>query len=121
MLKECSVDVNKDCIFQQLVNKTFEILHVLPKNIDDDSPIGQSFKQIYGSLKGLINPIAAIRNAYGTGHGKDIHFQALDSRHAKLFVGISCTVTEFLWKTHKNADITMNSSLNSWLASFAGQ
>lgn len=94
---------------------------MLPKNIDDDSPIGQSFKQIYGSLKGLINPIAAIRNAYGTGHGKDIHFQALDSRHAKLFVGISCTVTEFLWKTHKNADITMNSSLNSWLASFAGQ
>lgn len=95
ILKECSVDVTKDWTFQQLINKTFETLHLLPKDIDDNSPIGQSFKQIYGSLKGLTNPIAAIRNVYGTGHGKDIHFQALDSRHAKLLAGISCSVTEF--------------------------
>lgn len=100
ILNECSVDINKDWTFQQLVNKTFEALHLLPKYIDKESPIGESFRQIYGSLKGLINPIAAIRNAYGTGHGKDIHFQALDSRLAKLLVGISCTVTEFLWNTH---------------------
>lgn len=100
ILNECSVDINKDWTFQQLVNKTFEALHLLPKYIDKESLIGESFRQIYGSLKGLINPIAAIRNAYGTGHGKDIHFQALDSRLAKLLVGISCTVTEFLWNTH---------------------
>lgn len=100
ILNECSADFNKSWTFQQIVNKTFEALHLLPKYIDKESPIGESFRQIYGSLKGLINPIAAIRNAYGTGHGKDIHFQALDPRHARLLVGISCTVAEFLWNTH---------------------
>lgn len=100
ILKECSVVVMKDWKFQQIVNKTFEELHLLPKDVDVNSPMVASFKQVYGSLKGLINPLAAIRNAYGSGHGKDIHFTDLDSRHAKLLVGISCSLTEFLWETH---------------------
>jgi hypothetical protein len=100
ILKECSVVVMKEWKFQQIVNKAFEELHLLPKDIDVNSPMAASFKQVYGSLKGLINPLAAIRNAYGSGHGKDIHFTELDSRHAKLLVGISCSLTEFLWETH---------------------
>lgn len=100
ILNECSIDMNKDWTFQQLVNKTFEVLHLLPKNIDRESPLGQIFRQMFGSLKGLINPIAAIRNTYGTGHGKGIHFKGLDATHAKLIVGICCTVTQFLWDTH---------------------
>lgn len=67
ILNECSVDMNKDWTFQQLVNNTFEVLRLLPENIDRESLLGQIFKQMYGSLKGQINPIVAIRNTYGTG------------------------------------------------------
>lgn len=100
ILKECLVDVMKEWKFQQIVNKTFDVLHLLPKDVDETSPMCASFKQLYGSLKGLVNPIASIRNAYGDGHGKEICFKELDSRHARLLVEISCAVTEFLWKTH---------------------
>ena len=93
--------VNKDWTFQQLVNKTFDVLAVLPKEVDETSPIAGSLKQIYGSLKGIVNPIAEIRNAYGTGHGRTADFTGLDSRHAKLLVGMCATLVQFLWSTHE--------------------
>lgn len=92
--------VNKDWSFQQLVNKTFDVLAVLPKEVDEKSPIAGSLKQIYGSLKGMVIPIAEIRNAYGTGHGRTADFVGIDSRHAKLLVGMSVTLVQFLWMTH---------------------
>lgn len=49
--------INKDWTFQQLVNKTFDVLDVLPKEVDEKSPIAGSLKQIYGSLKGIVNPM----------------------------------------------------------------
>lgn len=93
--------VNKDWTFQQLVNKTFDMLAVLPKEVGENSPIAPSLKQIYGSLKGIVNPLAEIRNAYGTGHGRTADFTGLDSRHAKLLVGMSATLVQFLWSTHE--------------------
>ena len=94
--------IDKDWSFQQLVNKTFDVLVVLPKNVDAKSPIAGSLKQIYGSLKGIVTPIAEIRNAFGTGHGRVADFEGLDTKHAKLLVGMSITLVQFLWATHTN-------------------
>ena len=63
--------------------------------------MANSLKQIYGSLKGIVNPLAEIRNAYGTGHGKTADFVGLDSIHAKLLVGMSITLVQFLWSIHE--------------------
>lgn len=93
--------IDKDWTFQQLVGRVFKVLDVMPNEVDDNSPIASSLKQIYGSLKGIVAPIAEIRNTYGTGHGRPVDFKGLDSRHAKLLVGMSVTLVQFLWATHE--------------------
>lgn len=97
--------INKDLTFQQLVNQVFKVLDVMPNEVDDNNPIASSLKQIYGSLKGIVAPMAEVRNAFGTGHGKTADFIGLDSRHAKLMVGMSVTLVQFLWSTHEETSI----------------
>jgi|GEM_PF-140395 len=101
ILKERNLIIEKDWSFQQLVSKVFELLDVMPKYVDKTCTVANSLKQIYGSLKGIVNPLAEIRNAYGTGHGKTADFVGLDSIHAKLLVGMSITLVQFLWSIHE--------------------
>ena len=49
------------------------------------------------SLKGIASQIAIIRNAYGSGHGKSASYKGLQERHAKLAIGSSVTLVNFLW------------------------
>lgn len=99
ILKDHDIAINENWTFQQLVSKTFDILDVLPAKVDIKCPIAGSLKRIYGSLKGIVTPIAEIRNEYGTGHGRTADFEGLDARHAKLLVGMSATLVQFLWDT----------------------
>lgn len=101
ILKIREIDINLDWKFHQLVGHVLDELDVMPKKVDDKSHIAKSLKQIYGSLKGIVVPIAEIRNEYGTGHGRPADFEGLDSRHAKLLVGMSITLVQFLWSTHE--------------------
>lgn len=101
ILEGLSVPIDKDWTFQQLVSKVFDRLDIMPKSIDPSSPASDSLRRIYGSLKGMISPLVEIRNAFGTGHGRTADFQGLDSRHAKLLVGMSATLVEFLWDTYQ--------------------
>lgn len=104
ILKERNVQIEDKWSFQQLVSKCLDELDILPAKVDVSSPIVGSLKKIYGSLKGIVAPIAEIRNEYGTGHGKTADFIGLDSVHAKLLVGMSSTLVQFLWESHKNRD-----------------
>ena len=104
ILKERNVQIENKWSFQQLVSKCLEELDILPAKVEVSSPIVGSLKKIYGSLKGIVAPIAEIRNEYGTGHGKTADFIGLDSVHAKLLVGMSSTLVQFLWESHKNRD-----------------
>lgn len=104
ILKERNVQIEDKWSFQQLVSKCLEELDILPAKVEVSSPIVGSLKKIYGSLKGIVAPIAEIRNEYGTGHGKTADFIELDSVHAKLLVGMSSTLVQFLWESHKNRD-----------------
>lgn len=101
ILKKRRIYFDPDWNFYQLVSHVFEELDVMPNEVDDESSIAKSLKQIYGSLKGIVSPIAEIRNEYGTGHGRTADFEGIDSRHAKLLVGMSATLVQFLWATHE--------------------
>jgi len=85
----------------------------MPREVDSNSPIAGSLKQIYGNLKGIVAPIAELRNAYGTGHGRVADFKGIDSRHAKLMVGMCVTLVQFLWNTHEEKPVSeaANSSM----------
>ena len=101
ILKIRRIGIDPDWKFHQLVGHVLEKLDVMPNEVDEKSPIAKSLKQIYGSLKGIVAPIAEIRNEYGTGHGRTADFEGIDSRHAKLLVGMSITLVQFLWETHE--------------------
>ncbi len=91
---------NKDWKLNNLVDETMKLLEITPKHIPDTSKEANAIKAILGSLKGIATNIAIIRNAYGTGHGKSISYKGLEERHAKLAVGSSITLVNFLWDSH---------------------
>jgi hypothetical protein len=42
-----------------------------------------------------------LRNAFGTGHGKDAAHRGLDTHHARLIVHVATTVGVFLYEAHE--------------------
>lgn len=111
ILNERGIPYDKDWTFVKLVYTTFNVLKVTPEDIDESSPIANQLKQIFGSLKGVIAPIAEIRNAYGTGHGREASFEGLEPRHACLLVGASITVAQFLWMSHEAQECSDSKAL----------
>lgn len=88
---------NKDWKLHNLVDETMKLLKITPNHISDTAKEARAIKAILGSLKGIASNIAIVRNAYGTGHGKTNSYRGLESRHAKLAVGSSITLVNFLW------------------------
>lgn len=52
-------------------------------------------------MKNIAQNIATIRNAYGSGHGRSASYKGLEERHAKLAVGSSLTLVNFLWDSYE--------------------
>ena len=97
ILEKKGVVANKDWKLNPLVDKAMELLEITPKHIPETAKEAASIKAILGSLKGIATHIAIIRNAYGSGHGKSASYKGLQERHAKLAIGSSITLVNFLW------------------------
>lgn len=105
ILKDHNVEVDKDWNIDRLSKETFEHIHIMPKDVSDSIPEADILKQLYGNLRASVKHIAEIRNHYGTGHGRDVSFQGLETRHAHLIVGMSVTLVNFLWESHERSMI----------------
>lgn len=92
---EIKWDINK------LTGETLKLLHLMPSNIPDTAKAAVEIKAILGNLRAISNNLAALRNPYGSGHGKSANYKGLSERHAKLAVGCSITLVSFLWDTFK--------------------
>ena len=97
ILERNGIPPNKDWKLNQLVDETMKLLEITPKHIPDTAKEATAIKAILGSLKGIASQIAIIRNAYGSGHGKSASYKGLQERHAKLAIGSSVTLVNFLW------------------------
>ncbi|MCI2082211.1 MAG: abortive infection family protein [Bacteroidales bacterium] len=85
----------------KLVDETVKLLKVTPNDIPDDIPEATAMKAILGNLKAIAINVATLRNAYGSGHGKSASYKGLEERHAKLAVGSSVTLVNFLWDSYE--------------------
>lgn len=81
----------------KLVDKVVDKLSLSPDNIKDSQKAASTIKQILGNLRAIGTGIAELRNPYGSGHGKSATYKGLQERHAKLAVGSSLTLVNFLW------------------------
>jgi len=91
--KEGTVDLDSLDI-NALIKKVKEELNLESKH--------QAVKQIIGSLSGVAIGIAQLRNAKGTGHGKDaIKFREPSVIEARLAVDSAITLLHFFWDLNK--------------------
>lgn len=100
ILEKEGITLDKDWKLNNLVDETMKLLEITPKHVPDSAKESSAIKAILGSLKGIASNVAIIRNAYGSGHGKSASYKGLEERHAKLAVGASLTLVNFLWDSH---------------------
>lgn len=101
ILEEDGLQYDRRWTVPQLVNSTTKCLQITRSEINADLPAGGTIKQVLGSLASITKGIAELRNPYGTGHDKSDGFHGLGVRHAKLAVGGSATLVEYLWDAHE--------------------
>lgn len=101
ILEEHRQPYDKNWSVSQLVKETMKTLQVSTDNISDETNEAKMIKAILGNLHGIAGNIADLRNAYGSGHGKSASYSGLSKRHARLAVGSSITLVEYLWDTYE--------------------
>jgi hypothetical protein len=100
ILEANSQEIDKNWDVSTLTKKTMEYLKIMPCDIPDNIPAAQTMKSILGNLRAIAKGIAELRNLYGSGHGKLPNYKGLEERHAKLAVGSSLALVNFLWDSH---------------------
>lgn len=100
ILKETGIEVPSSWGMNELIKETKRRLDIDTESVSSNLPEAQTVKKILGSLTGLVGGIAEYRNSWGSGHGKAADFEPLFVLHAKLAVGSSVTLVEYLWDTY---------------------
>lgn len=101
ILEDSNIQYDKNWDVGKLTGETVKHLHLVPNDIPDTAPAANEIKQILGNLRAIATNLAALRNPYGSGHGKSASYKGLETRHARLAVGSSITLVEFLWDTYE--------------------
>lgn len=101
VLNERSIILDKAWDLPRLLRETNKTLKLTPEDIPDEAKAAETIRSILGSLSNVVQGISELRNAYGSGHGRDSDFRGLSPRHAKLAVGAASTLAIFLLETHK--------------------
>lgn len=101
ILDENEIEWDKNWDVGQLTGETIKLLKLMPKDIPDTAPAANEMEAILGNLRAIATNLAALRNPYGSGHGKSAIYEGLEERHAKLDVGSSIILVSFLWDTHE--------------------
>lgn len=101
IFEECGCAYDKDWTVSKLVKETMKLLEIATENVDVGTAESATVKAILGNLHGIAGNIAELRNPYGSGHGKSASYKGLGARHAKLAVGSSITLVNYLWDTYE--------------------
>lgn len=88
ILKQKAVAVDSNWTLSQLLKTTTNVLDFTPKEAANPESAEKSLKQILGGISSIVHGVSELRNSYGTGHGKDADFKALEAKYAKLLVGV---------------------------------
>lgn len=98
IFEERNESYNKDLSVSKLVKETMKLLGI---STDDMKKEDKTIIAILGNLHGIAGNIGELRNEYGSGHGKSASYIGLKEHHAKLAIGSSTTLVQYLWDVHK--------------------
>lgn len=106
ILKKHGKNFLSDWNLGKLLKETSDILDFKPKKASNPEKADGSIRQILKGITTMINGVSELRNAYGTGHGKEADFQMLETKYAKLIVGaVSEIVIFYLVTDGENTEI----------------
>jgi hypothetical protein len=109
ILKQKAVVVDSNWTLPQLLKTTTNALDFTPKAAADPLNAEKSIRQILGGISSIVHGVSELRNSYGTGHGKDADFKALEGKYAKLLVGVvSEIVILYLSTNGETAELVEN-------------
>lgn len=102
ILEELEVEYDEKLEFIPLLKKVFAELGLSVKDQNKDTQAGEIASKLLGNLGAVPQRMAELRNAYGSGHGKSKRFVELPPSYARLAVGTSVTMVNFLWETYED-------------------
>lgn len=96
ILKSRGAEADKYWTLPQLLKNTVAVLDLKQKGIEDAEQAERSVKQIFGGISSIVQGITELRNAYGSGHGKDSDFKGLDAVSARFYTGLVAEISIYL-------------------------
>src|SRR5699024_1879070 len=102
ILEELEVEYDENIKFPSLLKIVMGELGLSANDQDKDTQAGEIASKLLGNLSAVPQRMAELRNAYGSGHGKSKRFIELPPRYARLAVGTSVTMVNFLWETYED-------------------
>ncbi|TDQ37484.1 abortive infection family protein [Aureibacillus halotolerans] len=94
ILDEKGENYKKGDSLNQLYKQVFQLLNMAP-----DQHSEGIFKQILGSISGVVTGLGSLRNEFGDSHGKGRNNTKPSERHAKFAINLSGTMCIYLIET----------------------
>jgi hypothetical protein len=85
----------------KLVKMTLNELQLVPDELANATTASESVSLLLKNLASIGHHLAELRNAFGTGHGKQAEHKGLAPRHARLVVGAASTLGVFMFECHQ--------------------
>ena len=101
ILKERNVDLPADDDMPALVRTTLNSLPIVPDDIDRGDHTERTIRVLINNLASMGRSMAELRNAFGTGHGKEATHRGLEAPHARLAVNVATAVGVFFFEIHQ--------------------
>lgn len=97
IFKEKKIEYAKNWDLPKLFKETMsQLSFVNLVSVENPEQASKSIKQIMSGCNNIIQGVAELRNAYGSGHGKDKDFEALPIPYTKLAVASVSDILFFL-------------------------
>jgi hypothetical protein len=95
ILKQKNIVIDTNWNLSRMLNETSKSLDFMPMEINEAEKAKKSIIQILGGISTIVQGVTELRNSYGTGHGKDADFKGLETKYAKLLVGVVSEIVIF--------------------------
>src|SRR5258708_2261210 len=100
ILNERGVVLPADDDMPALLKTTVYSVPTVPDGLDEKDATKRAIRIFVNNLGSMGRSIAELRNAHGTGHGKDANHKGLAPRHVRLVVNAATAVGVFLFESH---------------------
>jgi len=94
--KANGIEIGKDADVTEMFKSIRDVLDVVPPSVTDADKAEKIMQRLLGSLSGLAGQLTELRNAFGSGHGKDNDFVGLERKHARLAVTSAGALAAFV-------------------------